>query len=121
MLQIINKIKKYYKDLNTPPKVTLRKYQPFFTTIDNVVHEGIQYNYGIVDRLTYSKSLPRDIMIDIKHDDYIEDSAGTMYLLANVVSIEWKLLDELIVYDIFDIYKTFVNSDELEEAKNFNA
>lgn len=34
------------------------------------------------------------MMIDIKSDGYLEDNYGVMYPLANIVSIDWQLVDE---------------------------
>lgn len=93
-------------------KITIQKYKPFFITIDNIKHEGLEYNWGIVDRLRCS--VPEYIMIDIKSDGYIEDENKIMYPLSNIISIEWKLIEEKIVEDNFGDYQIFVKTKELE-------
>ena len=40
-------------------------------------------------------------MIDIKSDGYIEDQNDVMYPLQNILSIDWKLIDEKVVLDNF--------------------
>ena len=120
MVKYIAKIKNFFKTATEAPKVTLRKYQIIFTTADGIVHEGLEFKYGIVDRLN-TKNIPRYIMIDIMSDGYIEGSGGVMYPLKNVIAFDWKLLDELVVYDIFDRYQVFVDLDEVEKARISNA
>jgi hypothetical protein len=58
-------------------------------------------------------------MTYIKNDGYIQDEKKIMYLLSNVISIEWKMVKEIVVDDNFDIYRTFVTTKELEEAGVF--
>lgn len=97
-------------------KVTLQKYRPIFVTADNIQHEGLKYNWVIADRLICS--VPKYIMVDIKSDGYIEDKNKIMYSLSNVLSIEWKLVDEKVVEDNFSKYQIFVTTEELERVKN---
>lgn len=92
-------------------KVTIQKFKPFFTTIDGIEHEGCNYKWGISDRVTCT--IPEYIMIVIKLYGYIEDKNGIIYPLTNVVSIEWKLLEEKIVEDNFN-NQVFVETKELE-------
>ena len=40
-------------------------------------------------------------MIRIKSDGYIEDQNDVMYPLQNILSIDWKLIDEKVVLDNF--------------------
>ena len=40
-------------------------------------------------------------MIDVKSDRYMEDKEHVMYLIQNIISIKWKLLEEKIVLDEF--------------------
>ena len=51
-----------------------------------------------------------DIMISVKSDGYIEDKNRVMYPLENVISIEWKLIEERIFVDSFDDYQIFVKT-----------
>ena len=46
-------------------------------------------------------TVPEYIMIDIKSDGYIEDQNDIMYPLQNILSIDWKLIDEKVVLDNF--------------------
>jgi len=105
-----------FKKLFKKDKVTLQKFKPFFVTVDGVQHEGSCYNWGILDRLRCS--VPEYIMIDIKSDGYIEDKNKIMYPLFNVVSIEWKLLEEKVVEDNFRDYQVFVTTKELERVQH---
>lgn len=86
--------------------VTLRKYKPIFITVDNVKHEGIKYNWIIIDRL--SCGAPEYLIEDIISDGYIEDKEHIMYILTNVISVEWKVVEEKIVEDTFDVYQVYV-------------
>ena len=93
-------------------KVIVQKFKPFFITTDGVQHEGLDYNWGIANRVRCT--IPDYLMIDIKSDGYIKDKNKIMYPLSNVVSIEWKLLDERNVIDNFSEYQVFVTEEKLE-------
>ena len=95
-------------------KVTIQKFKPFFVTIDGAQHEGLNYGWGIADRLLCP--IPEFIMIDIESDGYIKDKDKVMYPLSNIVSIEWKLLEERIVPDNFSKYQIYVTTKELDNA-----
>ena len=95
-------------------KITIQKFKPFFTTTDGSKHEGSEYKWGISDRFVCT--VPEFIMIDIKSDGYIKDKDKVMYPLTNVVSIEWKLLEERIVEDNFSRYELFLSTEELEKC-----
>lgn len=96
-----------FKKRITNNKVTLKKYKAAFVTIDNVRHEGCKYNWVITDRLCCR--VPEYLMIDIKSDGYIEDETGIMYMLPNVISIEWALIDKITVDDTFNRYQVYVS------------
>lgn len=106
-------MKDVFKKILKKDNVTVKKYKPLFVTVDNIKHEGFEYNWAIVDRLRCS--VPEYIMIDIKSDGYIEDKNGIMYPLSNIISIEWKVLKEMVVEDNFDEFKIFLTTKELEE------
>ena len=93
--------------------VTLQKFKPVFTTVDGHRHTGFEYNYGIVEKLRCS--VPEYMMIDIKRDGYLEDNYGLMYPLANIVSIDWQLVDEKKVEDKFGEYQTCVTTKDVEQ------
>ena len=103
---------KNIKKIFEKEKITIQKFKPFFVTIDGIEHEGLNYNWGIANRLRCT--IPEYIMIDIKSDGYIEDKNEIMYPLTNIVSIEWKLLEEKIVENNFDRFQIFVTTKELE-------
>lgn len=107
---------KIKKNILEKEKVTVQKFKPFFTTTDGVEHEGLNYNWGISNRLRCT--VPEFIMIDVKSDGYIEDKDKVMYLLKNVISIRWELLEERIVENNFDTYKLFVTTEELDKLKS---
>lgn len=92
-----------------PKTITLQRFQPYFTTIDNVVHEGIDtYKWANANGLRCS--VPEYLMIYVKSDGYMEDKEHVMYLIQNIISIKWKLLEEKIVLDEF--YREIFFDDE---------
>lgn len=93
--------------------VTLQKYRPVFTTVDSNTHIGLEYKYGIAERV--KRGIPEYLMIDINSDGYIKDHRNVMYPLANVVSIDWQLEDEKEVEDDFDMYTIFICPKEMEK------
>ena len=100
-----------------PRTMRLQKFKPFFTTVDNTNHEGIN-KYKWVDCDNLLCSVPEYLMIGIKHDGYIEDSEGIMYPLKNVLSIRWEFLEEKIVLDSFlYLYQTAFSDEEVETMK----
>lgn len=90
--------------------VTVKKFRPVFTTIDGNAHIGMEYKYGIVNRL--SCSIPEFMMIRIKDDGYLKDNESVMYPLANIISIDWKLEDKREIEDKFDQFTIFVSEEE---------
>jgi hypothetical protein len=95
-------------------KARIQKFKPYFTTIDGVEHEGVNYNWCISDRV--SCTVPEYLMISINHDKFIEDVNEIMYMLSNVISIRWELLDERIVEDKFSDFKVFLTNKDLEKC-----
>ncbi len=93
--------------------VTLQKYRPVFTTVDGNNHIGLEYKYGIANR--FRRGIPEYIMIDINSDGYIEDHRNVMYPLANVLSIDWQLMDEKEIEDRFDMYTLFLSDETVEK------
>lgn len=88
------------KEQKKPKTIKLQRFQPFFITTDNVRHEGIdRYKWANSNGLLCS--VPEYIMIGIKSDGYIKDINDFMYPIQNIISIEWKLLEEKIVLDNF--------------------
>ena len=102
------------KQLFKKDKVTLQKYKANFTTVDGIKHSGLTYAWAVKDRLRCG--VPEYIMIDIKSEGYIEDENEVMYMLQNVISIEWKLEKEIVVDDNFNNYQVYVSSKEVESC-----
>lgn len=95
--------------------VTVQKFRPVFTTVDGNTHIGINYKYVIADRLLCS--VPEYIMIDIKDNGYIQDNCYIMYPLANIVSINWDLIDEREIEDKFDNFQIFITKEEVDRCE----
>lgn len=95
-----------FKKLFRKEKINIRKYKPVFITVDGKEHEGPVYNWIIVDRLKCSA--PEYIMIDVRSDSYLRDKEGIMYILSNIISIDWQLVEEREVEDTFDEFKVYV-------------
>ena len=93
--------------------VTVEKYRPVFMTVDGNLHAGLEYKYGITNRLRCS--IPEYIMIDITRDEYIQDNCNVMYPLANVVSIDWQLVDTKEIEDKFGEYTIFVSAEAVKQ------
>ena len=91
--------RKKNKKMKKPKVIHLQRFQPLFITTDGVEHEGYKYNWFNADGLLCT--VPEYIMIDIKSDGYIEDQNDVMYPLQNILSIDWKLIDEKVVLDNF--------------------
>lgn len=120
--KIFNKIINFFKKLKAKikedfiePNVTIQKFQPMFTTVDNVVHDGVVYGWFIKDRVLCS--VPDYLMIDINSDGYMKDKYGTMYPLTNIKSITWNLLEERIVPDVYDRYREFLTAQQSKDIE----
>lgn len=96
-----------FKKLFEKEKVTARRYRATFTTVDGKEHEGCVYNWMLINRVINPE---RYIMIDVQSDGYIEDSNGIMYLLSNIVSIDWQIVEERKVEDKYSEYQIFVKT-----------
>lgn len=103
----------FKKKLIQKKMVTVQKFKPVFATIDGNTHIGLEYNYGIANRLRCS--VPEYMMIDIKRDGYLKDHRNVMYPLSNIISIDWQLVDEKEVEDKFGEYRIFLSKKEIEE------
>ena len=95
-------------------KVTIQKFRPFFKTVDKQFHEGCEYRWAIAERLFCS--VPEYIMTRVKSDGYLTDRDDIMYPLANIISIEWKKVEEKVVVDKFSEWDVFVDPEELDEV-----
>ena len=87
------------KELKKPKVIHLQRFQPFFITMDGTKHKGCKCKWFTADGLLCT--VPEYIMIHIKSDGYIEDQNDVMYTLQNILSINWKLIDEKAVLDNF--------------------
>jgi len=95
-----------FKKLFEKEKINIRKYKPVFITVDGKEHEGLEYNWIIINRLKCSA--PEYIMIDVTSDGYLRDKEGIMYILSNIISIDWQVIEEKIVEDTFDEFEVYV-------------
>ena len=114
--------KMFWKKKNKEPKkvktITLQRFQPIFTTIDGIVHEGIDW-YKWVNADGLLCSVPKYMMISVKEDGYLEDKNNkAMYPLNNIISIEWKLLEEKIVLDNF-YHQVYFSDKEVEKMTEY--
>lgn len=96
-----------FKKLFEKEKVTARRYRATFTTVDGKEHKGCVYNWMLINRV---RDPERYIMIDIQSDGYIEDSNGIMYILSNIVSVDWQIVEERTVEDKYSEYQIFVKT-----------
>lgn len=97
-----------FKDLFEKPKIKIQKYKPVFITVDGKEHEGPEYNWIIPSRIKCSPS--KYIMIDVKSDGYLEDKDGVMYILSNIISIDWQVAEEKEVEDKWSDYQVYVSA-----------
>lgn len=89
--------------------IKVQLYSATFVTIDNISHStGLQYDWIAPARVLCHPI--EYLMISIRGDEYIMDEKYKMYLLANVISIEWKLEKEAEIYenDSRDCFKSAV-------------
>lgn len=96
-----------FKKLLEKEMLTARRYRAVFTTVDGKEHKGCIYNWMLTNRVINPE---RYIMIDIQSDGYIEDSDGIMYIINNVVSINWQIVEERKVEDKYSEYQIFVET-----------
>lgn len=67
--------------------IEVEHYSVFFTTVDGKEH---CYNhYRFADPKVISCSVPEYIMIDVRHNGYLEDNDEIIYPLQNIISIKW--------------------------------
>ena len=96
----------------------LRSYRPIFKTIDGEKHVGIQYKYADENRVR--GSVPELLMISVKSNGYLVDIESKMYPLANIISIEWDLVDEQIKqYKSKHEWQIYFDKEEVEEMKGY--
>lgn len=103
-----------FKNKKEPVKTTLFKYEGVFVTIDGEKHYTGLYKWAYKDALVCS--VPEYIMRDANNDGYIQDDSGTMYILCNIKSIKWIVIEMKEVYKyMLDDYKIFYTNDEVEK------
>lgn len=96
----------------------LRSYRPIFKTIDGEKHVGIQYKYADENRVR--GSVPELLMISVKSNGYLVDIESKMYPLANIISIEWDLVDEQIKqYQSKYEWQIYFEEDEVGQMKDY--
>lgn len=67
--------------------IEVEHYSVFFTTVDG--KEYCYNHYRFADPKVISCSVPEYIMIDVRHNGYLEDNDEIIYPLQNIISIKW--------------------------------
>ena len=79
--------------------VKIKRYKPYFKTLDGVEHEGLDWYKWLCDDGSFH---PLDqLMCDIG-GNYLMDINSEAYLLDKILSVKWELLEEKTVIDNFD-------------------
>ena len=97
-----------FKKLFENPKIKIQRYKPFFVTVDGKEHEGSTYNWIIPARIKCSPSTY--IMYDVSSDGYLRDENGVMYILSNIISIDWRVVEEKEVEDKYLAYQVYIDA-----------
>lgn len=71
--------------------ITLQKYQPVFTTVDDKVHEGLPCKW--INQKYLACSPQNFFMKEITSLGYLEDCEKTIYPIQNILCITWNLID----------------------------
>ncbi len=113
-------LKKKTKEPETPKVIHLKRFQPFFTTVDGIQHEGPDfYNWINADGLR--RAAPEYMMEDMINDGYLIDMNGIMYPIQNIMSIQWKLIGEKVVLDNFyHEYQIYFNNEEVSKMTEYD-
>lgn len=110
-------IGKKVKEKFSPKPSYLQKYSAIFTTIDGKEYRS---TYKWTRKSGLRCSVPEYLMLIIKEDGYIEADDYTIYILSNVVSIKWELIDEKIVSEDFsNSFKIFFTNEEVEQMHKY--
>lgn len=87
--------KEFFEDKILFEEHTFQKVAADFKTTDGEYYTTKVYKWARATGLTCS--VGEYLMIDINRDGYIQDEDGVMYPLANVISIEWKIVEEKVL------------------------
>lgn len=91
-------------------KVLLRRYQPAFITVDGKHHIGKKSDWLITNKLDSCKDY---LMTDAISDGYIkEHTEDNMYIINNIISVNWEVTDEVEVLDTFREFQIRVPADD---------
>ena len=99
--------------------VTLQKVAALFKTTEGLMVNSKSYKWANVDKL--SCGIGRYLMCDITEQGYINGRNGKMYLLSNVIDIDWYVEEKKNVYiknGVDTDYRVFYSDDEFEEVEN---
>ncbi len=99
-----------FKKLFEKPKIKIQKYKPIFITVDGKEHEGQTYNWIIPSRIKCTP--PTYIMYDVSSDGYLRDKEGILYILNNIISINWQVVEEREVEDKYSEYQVYISNLE---------
>lgn len=97
-----------FKKLFENPKIKIQRYKPVFVTVDGKEHEGLTYNWIIPTRIKCSPSTY--IMYGVSSDGYLKDKEGVMYILSNIISIDWQVVEEKEVEDKYSEYQVYIST-----------
>lgn len=98
-----------FKKLFKKEKVTLCRYKPIFITVDGKKHEGRTSDWVITQKIR--TPVPDYLMLDIKEDGYVKDNFGNMYILSNIICIEWQRVEQKKVEDTFREFQIRVKAN----------
>lgn len=98
----------------------MQKFYPVFVTDDGVTHEGSKkYNWINVTNLDSARQF---LTCEVESIGHIFDEHEVQYLIKNVVSIKWELLDEKVVIDK-DVYshryQRFYSNKEINDMEEY--
>lgn len=95
----------FIKEINNT-KGTICHYTAHFKTIDGTEHICSKFNYIAPDKINCSA--PEYIMSYVREDGYMTDDNDVMYILQNIISIQWEC-DDIIDNVKLEDYQVFYN------------
>lgn len=105
----------FWKKNKEPKTMTLVKYRSVFTTIDGIKHIGCRYKWA-----DYEIDVEDAHRCDIASKGYILDKDGTMYPLANVLSIDFEVVDcKKVIDDFYHEWQWFFSNEEVEKMTEY--
>lgn len=102
---MFNKFKEKFKEKFKPKNIVIQKAIPVFTTTDGNEHKGIESPWIKTCYLT--ETIGDFLIKEIIVDGFVKDEVGVMFLLTNVISINWvvtqekNIVDNLLNYELY--------------------